>query len=90
MAALVVTALPRGKVSIAFSKQGQDAMRGEFKRKKDTEWLLAGIWTTSAGIHDEPSVPPGDPESRQYRGILLNKNEPFGNYSTIYTIVTTP
>ncbi|MEQ1923049.1 MAG: hypothetical protein ABL952_11145 [Pyrinomonadaceae bacterium] len=89
-AELKCTAKPDGVVEIAFSKQGQDAMRGEFKRKNDTEWQLAGIWPTSPATHNVPSVPPGDPESRQYRGVLIKKNEPIGNYSPIYTIVTTP
>ncbi len=89
-AAMVVTAVPSGRVSIAFSKQNQDAMRAEFKRKNDTEWSLAGIYTSTPGIHDVSSVPPGDPESRQYRGILLKQNVPVGNYSPIYTKVTTP
>ena len=77
-------------VEITFSKQGQDAMRVEFKRKNDTEWLLAGIFTSSPASHNVASVPPGDPEARTYRGILIRKNVPIGNFSPIYTVVTTP
>ena len=89
-AELKCTAKAGGAVEIAFSKQGQDAMRGEFKRKNDTEWQFAGIWTASPAFHIAASVPPGDPESRQYRGVLIKKNEPVGNHSPIYTVVTTP
>lgn len=89
-AELKCTAKAGNVVEIAFSKQNQDAMRGEFKRKSDTEWQLAGIWTASPAFHIAASVPPGDPESRQYRGVLIKKNEPVGNYSPSYTVVTTP
>lgn len=89
-AELKLTAKSGSRVEIAFSKQGQDAMRVEFKRKNDTSFQLAGVYLSSPGTHDAPSVPPEDPESRQYRGILLKKNDPVGNYSPDYTVVTTP
>ncbi len=78
------------EVQISFSKQGQDAMRVEFRRKGDTKWGLAGVFTSSPGIHDDPPASPGDPESRDYRGTLIKKNKPIGNPSPTYTIVTTP
>lgn len=90
VAALKVTAKPGGVVEIVFSKQGQDAIRVDWMRKGDTSWRFGDIYTTSPGSHSEPSAPPEDPESRQYRGILLKKNVAVGNYSPIYTIVTTP
>jgi hypothetical protein len=90
VASLKLTAKSASAVEIAFSKQGQDAMRVEFQRKGDTAWTLAGIYTSSPGTHDAPSVPPDEPESRLYRGILLKKNSPIGNHSPIYPIVTTP
>lgn len=89
-AALKLTSKPSSVVEIAFSKQGQDAMRVEFQRKGDTAWQLAGIYLSSPGIHSSPSIPPDEPESRSYRGVLLKKNDPIGNFSPIYTVVTTP
>lgn len=89
-AALKITSKSGSVVEIAFSKQGQDAMRVEFKRKSETEWGLAGVYLSSPGTHAVPSVPPDEPESRQYRGSLLKKNDPIGNLSPIYTVVTTP
>ena len=83
-------AIANGKVEITFSKQGMDAMRVEFRRKGETNWSLAGVYTSSGGIHDAPSVPPDSPEQREYRGILTKKNQDIGNMSPIYTIVTTP
>ena len=89
-AALKITSKPGSIVEIAFSKQGQDAMRVEFQRKGETAWQLAGIYLSSPGTHAAPSVPPDEPESRSYRGVLLKKNDPIGNLSPIYTVVTTP
>ena len=83
-------AISNGRVEISFSKQGMDAMRVEFKRKGESSWSLASVFTASPGIHDAPSVPPDTPESREYRGILIKKNDPIGNMSPSYTIVTTP
>lgn len=90
VAALKLTSKSGSNVEIAFSKQGQDAMRVEFRRKGETDWSLAGVFLSSPGTHSVPSVPPDEPESRQYRGILLKKNDPIGNFSPIYTVVTTP
>ncbi len=89
-AEIKVRALQDGKVEIVFSKQGMDAIRVDFRRKGDVVWMLAGIYTSSAGIHDTPSVPPGEPEAREYRAIMIKKNVPIGNMSPIYTVVTTP
>jgi len=89
-AELKVRAISNGRVEISFSKQGMDAMRVEFKRKGETTWTLAGIFTASPGVHDEASVPPGSPEVREYRGFLVKKNEIVGNASPSYTVVTTP
>ena len=89
-AALKIKPLSGSVVQINFSKQGQDAMRVEFRRKGDTKWGLAGVYTASPGIHAEPPVTPDDPESRDYRGTLIKKNVAVGNYSPTYTIVTTP
>ena len=89
-AELKLKALSNSRVEIAFSKQGQDAMRAEFRRKGETSWMLAGIYTSSPGVHEEPSVPPDDPEQREYRGVLVKKNQNVGNYSPIYVVITTP
>ena len=89
-AELKLKALSNSRVEIAFSKQGQDAMRAEFRRKGETSWTLAGIYTSSPGTHEVPSIPADDPESREYRGVLVKKNQNVGNYSPIYVVITTP
>lgn len=83
-------AIADGKVEITFSKQGMSAMRVDFRRKGDVKYEFAGLYPSSPAIHDEPSVPPDVPEQREYRGILIKKNDPIGNVSPSYTIVTTP
>ena len=87
IAALVIGARPNGVVRIQFSKQGMGAMRIQYKGPGDTEWQLVGDFSTSPALHNKPS---DQPESRVYRGILLEKDQPVGNYSPIYTVVTTP
>jgi hypothetical protein len=89
-AALKLKSKSGSVVEIVFSRQGQDAIRVEFRRKSQAEWSLAGVYLSSPGIHAVASVPPDEPESRQYRAILLKKNDPIGNLSPIYTVVTTP
>lgn len=86
-ASLKLKSLSDSRVEISFSKQGQDAMRVEFKRKGETKWSLADVYTSSPGIHDDPS---DDPESREYKGVLIKKNAEVGNTSPTYTVVTTP
>ncbi len=64
-------------------------MRVEFRRKGE-DWSLADVFTASPGIHDVASIPPDEPESRDYRGSLIKKNVEVGNTSPTYTVVTTP
>lgn len=85
-----VKALSNSRVEISFSKQGQDGMKILFKRNADSKWNLAGIPTASPYIHEEDPTEPDTPESRQYKGILMRKNEEVGIESPIYTVVTTP
>jgi hypothetical protein len=87
---LKLRAANEGVVEITFSKQGFDAMRVDFKRKGDENWQLAGVYVSSPGIHSIPPIEPGTPEAREYRGILLKKNQPVTQYSTSSNIVTNP
>jgi hypothetical protein len=83
-------ALTGSRVEISFSKKGFDAMRVEYQRKNDNGWQLAGVFTSSPAIHELPPELPGEPESRSYRGVLMEKNVAVTQYSPTYTIVTTP
>lgn len=86
---LTLKALNDGGVEIKFSKQGLDAMRVDYRKKGESTWLFAGVYTSSPGFHSAPSTDDA-PEGREYRGILLKKNEPVSQYSPTYNVVTTP
>lgn len=90
VASLSLTAKAGSEVEIKFSKQGMDAMQVEFKRKGDAAWSFAGVYTNSPGVHSTPNTPPDEPESREYRGVLLSKNDPVGEHSPTYTVITSP
>jgi hypothetical protein len=89
-AALAVAARSGSRVEVTFSRQGMDAMKIEFRRKGETAWSLATIATASPFMHEADPATPGEPELREYRGTLLQKNEPIGNMSPVYSVVTTP
>ncbi len=89
-AVLKLKAKPNSRVEITFSKQGQEAMLVEYKRKDDAKWNLAGTYTASPATHNLDPAVADEPETRQYRGTLIKKNDPVGNTSPSYTIVTTP
>jgi len=87
---LKLKALTGSRVEITFSKKGFDAMRVEFQRKGDTVWHLDGIYTRSPATSEIAPVVPGEPETRSYRGVLMENNIAVTQYSPTYTIVTTP
>jgi hypothetical protein len=81
-------ALPDDKVEITFNKQGQKACRWQMRRGGG-DWGSVGDPNTSPFI-DETASTDGKPEKREYRGIYLKDNKPYGQYSDILTVVTTP
>jgi hypothetical protein len=81
-------ALPDDKVEITFNKQGQKACRWQMRRGGG-DWGNVGDPNTSPFI-DETASTGGNPEKREYRGIYLKDNKPYGQYSDILTVVTTP
>lgn len=85
-----VKAMNDGAVEIKFKKQGMTAIRIDYRKKGDSGWKLAGVYSSSPAVHFEQSTPPDTPEAREYRGILLKKNDPVTQYSPTYNVVTTP
>jgi hypothetical protein len=81
-------ALPDDKVEHAFNKQGQKAVRVQMRRGGG-DWQNVGDPTNSPFI-DETASTGGNPEKREYRAIYLKDNKPFGQYSDIVTVFTTP
>jgi hypothetical protein len=81
-------ALVDDKVELGFNKQGQKAARW-FRRRNGGDWELVGDAMVSPLIDEAPSVG-GNPEKREYRCIYLKGNKPYGQYSDIITVTTTP
>jgi len=75
-------------VELKYNKQGQKACRFELRRGGG-DWVKVGDPTESTFIDETPSID-GKPEKREYRGVYLKGNKPFGQYSQILTIYTTP
>ncbi len=75
-------------VELNYNRQGQKACRFEMRRNGG-DWILVGDPTESTFIDETPSLN-GLPEKREYRGVYLKNNKPFGQYSLILTIYTTP
>lgn len=78
------------RVEVTFSKQGLDAMKIEYRRKGETAWNLVGVATASPFMHEADPATPGEPEIREYRGTLFQKNQEIGNTSPVYSVITTP
>lgn len=76
-------------VETDFRKYGFDALRVEF-RHKGGQWILAAILTSSPGVFNVVPQTGGDAEQIEVRAVFLIKNQPFGNYSPIYTVVIQP
>jgi hypothetical protein len=81
-------ALINDAVELTYNRQGQKACRFEMRRNGG-DWIKIGDPTEAAFIDETPSVN-GQPEKREYRGVYLKGNKPFGQYSQILTIYTTP
>jgi hypothetical protein len=81
-------ALPDDKVELGFNKQGQAAVRTQMRRGGG-DWGNEKDGTNSPLIDETPSEG-GKPEKREYRAIYLKGNKPFGQYSDIITVFTTP
>lgn len=73
-----------------FSRQGQDALRVEFRIAGTETWQLAETFTASPGEHTVTPTVAGQPVAVEYRCRLIYKNEQVGQWSPIYTVFVTP
>ena len=90
MAALNVVAKSNSRVEITFRRQGMDAMKIEYRLKGASSWTFVAVATSSPFMHVADPAVAGEPEIREYRGTLFNKNETVGTTSPVYSVVTTP
>lgn len=72
-----------------FRKYGLDALRVEY-RHKDGEWQLAATLTSSPGMFNIHPATAGAAEQIELRCVFIVKNQPYGNYSPIYTAIIQP
>lgn len=80
---------PNFALEAEFRKYGLDALRIEF-RHKGGEWQLAAILTSSPGVFNIHPATAGQAEQIELRCVFIVKNQPYGNYSPIYTAVIQP
>ena len=80
---LKLRTVPNYALDIEFRKMGMDALRVE-TRQKGGNWQLAAILTTSPATINVVPLSDGDAEQIEVRGVFLEKNQIFGNYSPIY------
>ena len=73
-----------------FRLMGTDALRVEYRFEGETEWKLAAILTSSPGVFNIVPQTAGKAEMVQIRAVFIVDNQPFGEYSPIYSIVVKP
>ena len=67
-------------LEVTFSRQGMSAMRFEFRRKGG-DWQFVNVLNSSPGTLNIAPTTPGTAEQIELRSILMEKNDPIGNYS---------
>ena len=73
------------KISVGGSLQGRDALRIEYQRNGGS-WTQVGFITKTPGEVTVTPQTPGQPESGNVRGVFIDENEPFGNFSPSYPV----
>jgi hypothetical protein len=73
----------------SFSKQGMDGIRFE-TRRKGGNWQMAAVLMSSPGTFSVEPTTPAVAEQIEVRAVLLRKNQPVGNYSTIHVALIAP
>lgn len=72
-----------------FPKKGMDAMRFE-TRRKGGNWQPSAVLVSSPGTFTVEPTAPATAEQIEVRAVLLRKNQPAGNYSTIHVALIAP
>ncbi len=86
---LKLTSMPNFVLEAEFRKFGLDGLRVEF-RYKNGNWQLAATLISSPGVFNIAPTTPGNAEQVEIRAIFLEKNQPFGSFSPIYTAIIQP
>ena len=86
---LKLRSMPNFALEADFRKYGMDMIHIE-SRYKNGNWQLVATLTSSPGVFNVIPSTPGNAEQIEIRAIFYEKNQPFGNYSPIYTAVIQP
>jgi len=86
---LKLFSMPNFALEVEFRKFGLDGLRVEYRYKNGT-WKLAATLMSSPGVFNIEPTTPGNAEQIEIRAIFLEKNEPFGSFSPIYTTIIQP
>ena len=81
--------MPNFVLEVEFRKYGLDGLRVEF-RYKNGDWQLAATLMSSPGVFNIEPTTPGNAQQIEIRAIFLEKNQPYGSFSPIYTAVIAP
>lgn len=74
------------KIKVSGSMQGYSQLRLEWRRAGTANWvLITFVSNLPAEITIAPSAA-GQPENGELRGIFVQKNQEFGNYSPSYPV----
>lgn len=85
-----LSALVNSVVRIDWVKRGFAGVIVETMRADETTWTRLDRDMNSPFIDARPPLVAGKPETRRYRLIYIVDDQPYGNFSDIMTIVTTP
>lgn len=75
-------------VVLKCAMQGYKSYRVFSQRGSDPSFEAIGDSTTAEFEDERPNLIAGQPEKRQYKIIMLEKNKPVGDYSATETVVT--
>ncbi len=75
------------RVRVEGSLQGLDAVRADWRKKGASVWQIGiGFLTKLPGEITIPAVVQGEPESGELRFIMIDENEPVGQFSLIHSL----
>ncbi|CAN5335820.1 hypothetical protein BH10ACI1_BH10ACI1_16200 [soil metagenome] len=84
-----VRTLANFDLEITFVKQGTNGIRLEIRHKGGAWMFVMGLSNSPGIIHVNPQVA-GEAEQIEMRGILVEKDQPVGNYSDTKTAFIAP
>lgn len=87
--ALTLDVEPNYNLEADFRLHGTNALQVEY-RLKGGEWRVAATLTSSPGKFNIVPTTPGEAQTVEIRAIFIVKNQPYGQYSPIYSTVIKP